>query len=541
MTVAAFSEDSLNNLFISGHFIAAVSFLDGGEPQKAFDLFMQSVKGVSIEPFLEKIIFQDSSDEVVGNEAYAHYYLKVIQLFDQHSYHDCIIRLAKAAVDILEPGNPLLAMFQSIVFTNHLNLEHYTEAYHSLISNAEPARRKDCLRHLVVRLFDKQRLDLLMKFPYLGLQSELENIIESRARSMSIEGNCYYDFLHAFHVSKSNMREAATIMYEQALRFDLECDTLQSVERRYECLLACITALHLVEEKYAWIARPVVNEEELKGGKDDDQMDTDEGALSRKVVVLELADIRKELVLTEAVVTLAKYRRELSSILNTEADELIAVLANSGLYSMAIKLSIEFKRSLESILQSLTFACIRATDDDANETWAWLQENDFANLPHLQSASDMAWRFLESLIEDYEEDGSTTLHRAVANKILNLGEFLPHWLFLSYRKRNASELLRLFVLHGRLTEATDFAKEYIAAMMNTGGEYFGVKNALHATLPALCFPVNTIDMLLYNLKLNETKDKEYGDCLKELTSAVHTYVNTAEQISRNRIEFCARN
>lgn len=192
----------------AGHFIAAVSLLDNGEPYKAFDLFMQCAKGVQQEPFLEKVILQ-SADNLTSSEAVTQYYLRVIQLFEQYSSQDCVIHLAKAAIDELNPSSPQLAMFQSIVFSNHLSLEHYEEAYHSLIANTEPSRRKDCLRQLVVCLFEKKRLDLLMKFPYLGLQEELENIIESRARSMAIEENIYYDFLYAFYISKSTMRKAA--------------------------------------------------------------------------------------------------------------------------------------------------------------------------------------------------------------------------------------------------------------------------------------------------------------------------------------------
>lgn len=498
---------------------------------------MQSIKGALTEPFLERIIL-NSATNVSPNEAITQYYLKVIQLFEQHSVLDCVIRLAKAAIDVLEPDNPQLAMFQSIVFTNHLRLEHYTEAYHSLISNAELSRRKDCLRQLVVCLFEKQRLDLLMKFPYLGLQDELETIIESRARSMSIEGNNYYDFLHAFHVSKSNMRKAAMVMYEQALRCLLECESLAAVERRYECLLTCLTALHLVDKDYAWIARPVINDEATASGdEDDDRMETDEIDAKRQVVVLELKDIRKELVMTEAIITLARHRKELSSILNADVDELVAVLASLGLYTAAVKLAKEHDKNISNVLQSLAFACVRASDENANECWSWLQENDLADLPQKNSATDMAWKLLSHLIQENEEPESTVLHKAVTNKILSLGEFLPHWLFLSYRRLNPSQLLYAYVQHGRLIEATDLAKELIAAMQNTGGEYFGLKNALHATLPALCLPINTIDILLYNLKLNEREDQEFAECFNDLESAVHTYLKSVDQVSKDKIEY----
>lgn len=512
-----------------------MSLLDNGEPYKAFDLFMQCAKGVQQEAFLVKIILQ-SAEDLTPSEAVTQYYLRVIQLFEQYSSQDCVIHLAKAAIDELDPSSPQLAMFQSIVFANHLSLAHYEEAYHSLIANTEPSRRKDCLRQLVVCLFEKQRLDLLIKFPYLGLQEELENIIESRARSMAIEDNIYYDFLYAFYISKSTMRKAASVMYEQALRCQLETKTLPGIEHRYECLLACVTALSLADDDYRWIARPVISEE-IQEEYDENDMETDVVTPKQKVIVCELAEIRKELLLTDAIITLAKHRKELSTIVNATPDDVIAVLSNAGLYTDAIKLAKQFNKSITSILQGLAFACVRANDESSNDAWAWLQENDLADIPQINSSSDMAWQLLHRLIDDNEEEELTTLHKAVANRLLGLGEFLPHWLFLSYRKRNASELLNLYVTHGRLVEATDLAKEYIAAMTNTGGEYFGLKNALHATFPALCFPVNTVDSLLHNLKLNSDEDTEYAECHKELSDVVDNYLSTADRVSVDKIKY----
>lgn len=519
----------------AGHFIAAVSLLDNGEPYKAFDLFMQCAKGVQQEPFLEKVILQ-SAEDLTSSEAVTQYYLRVIQLFEQYSSQDCVIQLAKAAIDELNPSSPQLAMFQSIVFSNHLSLEHYEEAYHSLIANTEPSRRKDCLRQLVVCLFEKKRLDLLMKFPYLGLQEELENIIESRARSMAIEENIYYDFLYAFYISKSTMRKAASVMYEQALRCQLETKTLPGLEHRYECLLACVTALNLADEEYRWIARPVISDE-MQDEHDENDMETDEIASNQKVIVCELAEIRKELLLTDAIITLAKHRKELSTIVNATPDDVIAVLSNAGLYTDAVKLAVVFGKPIENILQGLAFACVRMSDESSNDSWSWLQENDLADIPQKNSPSDMAWKLLQRLIYDNEKNGMTSLHKAVTNKLLALGEFLPHWLFLSYRERNSSELLNLFVSHGRLIEATSLAKEYIAAMTNTGGEYFGLKNAMHAQSPALCLPVNTIDTLLHNLELNSNEDEEYAECHEELSNTVNNYLSTAERISVDKIKY----
>lgn len=93
---------------------------------------------------------------------------------------------------------------------------------------------------------------------------------------------------------------------------------------------------------------------------------------------MEIKDIKKELILTEAILCLAKHRKELSSILNTDADELIAVLSNAGLYTASVKLAIGFNKPITSILESLASACVRATNENSNDVWAWLQENDLA-------------------------------------------------------------------------------------------------------------------------------------------------------------------
>lgn len=118
-----------------------------------------------------------------------------------------------------------------------------------------------------------------------------------------------------------------------------------------------------------------------------------------------------------------------------------------------------------------------------------------------------------------------------------LGEFLPHWLYTAYKLANPSELLHLYVVNGRLFEASALAIEYIWAMIATGGEYFGLRNSLHSNKPALCFPVTAVDVLIYGLELNADHDEEYAECLRDLRDVVKCYVSTANRVSRNKIDY----
>ena len=100
----------------------------------------------------------------------------------------------------------LLLFFQTTLcytlFSHHLKLDHYEKAYDAMVSNPDKSRRKDSLRQFVVTLFERKQFKQLAYFPYIDMFEDLEQIIESRARSVDLSVNNYYDFLYSFHVSK---------------------------------------------------------------------------------------------------------------------------------------------------------------------------------------------------------------------------------------------------------------------------------------------------------------------------------------------------
>ena len=83
-----------------------------------------------------------------------------------------------------------------------MKLDHYEKAYDAMVANPDKSRRKDSLRQFVVTLFERKQFKQLAYFPYIDMFEDLEQIIESRARSVDLSVNNYYDFLYSFHVSK---------------------------------------------------------------------------------------------------------------------------------------------------------------------------------------------------------------------------------------------------------------------------------------------------------------------------------------------------
>ena len=47
----------------------------------------------------------------------------------------------------------------------------------------------------------------LAAYPYIDMFDDLETVIESRARSVDLTVNNYYEFLYSFHIAKENYRK----------------------------------------------------------------------------------------------------------------------------------------------------------------------------------------------------------------------------------------------------------------------------------------------------------------------------------------------
>ncbi|KAH8416814.1 hypothetical protein KR222_005997, partial [Zaprionus bogoriensis] len=554
----------------SRNFMLAVSLLDCGEPDKAIELFEKITEGVLKEPFLFEQVLRNtplytklqgllnSKDVAVTKEdaklAMVHYYLKVIQLFEQHSAIDYIIQLAQMAMSKLRVDDPQLPMFQSIVFNNHLQLQHYEEAYHALVYNADTSRRKDCLRQLVITLFECKRFDLLIQLPYNNLQEEFESIVESRARSLSIDQNQVYNFLYSFHTNKGNMRKAAIVMYEQAMRLQVDSDAPDALQKRCSSLLVCLNCLYLVDKRYRWIAKPSIADDKVDQSNEESAVPGLEGC--HEVVVLEQADIRRELLLAEALRELSHHRKDVAAFELAGAEELAYLLATTGLYTAALKLSSGHKFSVLPIFESLTAACVSATEEKAIDAWSWLQNNDLAgkgetlimlntsinnnnclsDLPHRNNAANMAWSLLQKLVGDNELKDSTLIRKCVVNRILTLNAFVPQWLYNSYKLANSREFLYLFVKHNRLLEAADLACEMIAAMLGAGSEYFDFKYSVNVSNPQMSFPINTIDLLLHGLQVNGKQDIEYEMAHIKLEEEVARYIETVKRTTEDKIK-----
>lgn len=156
--------------------------------------------------------------------------------------------------------------------------------------------------------------------------------------------------------------------------------------------------------------------------------------IKKMVEVLELKDIRNEYYLVDARLKLSKFRSEMHTIAQADAGELIVLLSNVGLYTVALNLCDKFGISKTSVLENLAGQSLRLSEHEDPNAWDWLVLNDVFDIPGYGSnVADIAWRLLEKLTLEHEKEDSSELHKGVAKKILQHEAFLPQWLVASYK------------------------------------------------------------------------------------------------------------
>ncbi|XP_058790727.1 nuclear pore complex protein Nup160 homolog isoform X2 [Phymastichus coffea] len=523
----------------SRKFILAISLLEMGESYKASDNFLRASNGVMTDSYMSNLFQMENFSK---SKTIVKYYLKVIELFEQHNAQDIIIELAITAITVANKDDSNLPTLHSIVFTQHLNLEHHIEAYNCLNINPDGARRIDCLRQLIVVLFNRKKLKDLISFPYIDMYQDLEKIMETRARSIDLMENNYYNFLYSFHINKGNMRKAASVMYEQAMRLSQEPYSWSTISQQVHCLLACINVLRLVHKKFRWIVRPVIDHSSIDDYPNKRKKRNSNGHeilqcnYSKRIEVLELEDIKREYALASSKLKLTKIGLKANNISSAGPSEIAAILSNYGLHVDAVDICRYFKLSIISILENLVSHCTRLDPKDQFKTYSWLDEIPVVGYNLLTSSSmNISWKLLQYFILQYEEIGNSELHKAVTKQLLYHEIFLPEWLYSSYAKKNAPEFLRLLIQMGRLDEAAYFSIKYIQAILGKGKAYFGLESSLSVTTFSTFFPFNYIEILLLELEYASRTENSYIMVREQLKNEYDIYLKSVKHISMNMV------
>ena len=343
-------------------------------------------------------------------------------------------------------------------------------------------------------------------------------------------------------------------MYECAMRISTEMVSMRGLQQQVRCYLACLNALKLVNKDYAWIVKPVLkvstsdsSSNSLPPGVSPKHSHEGHFKVSAEVKprmnVLEIKDIEKEFVLVSARLKLAslssKNKSQVQAVTGPtlSSSDALALLVAANLYVDAVKIATVFKVDLRPVVEGLASRCVylsRSKPSEKDLAWDWLAENNFGECGAATSV-EAAWSLLKKIVQEQESGKSTTsLKKAIAIRLMVLGTALPAWLVNAYKSANPAELLHLYLSHGFIIMASNFAVEFIEAALGNGCEYFGFANALHAQSAPIWLPFNLFDQLMLELKDhidNPVCKKHY----LKINQTLDNYMSTVKRVSKDMI------
>ncbi|KAF7495733.1 Nuclear pore complex protein [Sarcoptes scabiei] len=424
----------------SRYFMRGICYLMTGESQKAINQFKQSVFGINMEPFF-KIFVQkpkisdtlierindddglDSSNKSDNNHLRKNrhkelaikseidlnartlfrYYNKLIQLFNRYSTPDYVIELANCVLmSLKKESDPEYkqhhSAIHSILFTCHLRLGNYVQAYEAMISNEDEDQKHNCLRQFIVNLCESRKFKELVSYPYIGLEDDFVKILQSKAHSSAIkqlvvadnnsmnldaqikkqkehlEVNStspnYYHILYSYFLNTMNYRQAAQAIYDYYRQLSQEYVGNETMLRlQSESLLMARNCLKCLDDsKYSWIVKKSIkktdqntkkNHLKRKHGYFANESDTSIQDYDQENTIIEIVNVDeliREYELIKARLRLLERNSKEFAIAATplSAEETIILCISASLYEQSFKIAELFDLSFEPIFDGMT-------------------------------------------------------------------------------------------------------------------------------------------------------------------------------------------
>jgi len=395
-------------------------------------------------------------------------FLKAITLFEKYSYYEHAVKLGNHALKICTytENKNMTSMFHSNIFLNNLKLKAYRSAYDNILCLEDQDRKLNCLHTFVLTLLENNEKEELLSFNFYGLQSSVEDIVLKKARSLSnVDADPFYMFLCSIHDKYAKYKKLSMTFYELYLR----ADTCVAQEQYLRLSLLYLEILNPNDAWFVTVSLPFLS-------KTDDVHDG----------IIQIEYLKK-------LCWLARARQEIEdSTTNMDVQSVISILLMKHKYKDVMRLSKMWNLSLCQPLRELVKTCLSLIDsEECDKAWIWLADNGVSG-DGIDSGK-IAWHFLETLVNRYEEEGRTLIHYHVADELLRHKSFLPNWIVKTFKERNVGELLQLYLSYGELINCADLILELIEKEISSDD----TESTFGKTIP-----VDIIECVIVNLKHN---------------------------------------
>ncbi|VDD86622.1 unnamed protein product [Enterobius vermicularis] len=377
-------------LFHAFQFFKGIAYSGIGQPEDATRVFFDAYKGIEEgDEALMKAVFPGRS----GSSP--EYFLKVMEVMEGRNCSEEIVTMGRLALQKVGTNDPLITLIYTTLFKHELATSRYSDCVRTLLKNPSNDNRKMCLRELVAKLIDCNKMKELIILDYGIMQDYVVEILEARARSVGVDA--------AASVSSSEAEDKEA--HETALQ-----------------------------------------EKNLKGKS------------VTSVNLLSESDIVKEFVVEDARLALFDEHSKVSGGLETyspptNVSDILNELIEKRLFQRAWFLIRAFEMPPYDVIKALVKECINhyASGVTKDPAWASYITKEIPSASEKDSCAAILRGYIEMAIRTFPNDSRVL--RSACDIFLQHKWPLPCWLSSYYEEHFLADFLNLLLLYGRLEEA----------------------------------------------------------------------------------------
>ncbi|CAA7259487.1 unnamed protein product [Cyclocybe aegerita] len=450
--------------------------------------------------------------------------------FVQHEVH-----FSQLAIQVAPPGVDTAPLWNTVA-KGLTDLALYDDAYASVMATPFEKQKRECASQLAITMCEETAVEKLMTFDFAGIASDIEAALAFKARNADPRATpCYSSILYTWYIRRGDYRNASLTMYQRARKLaDAIKDATSLVslaETRLEALSVAINALHLVDEKTAWILVPVIPDPSRKLQKLSKYIPESKYISSKHdTQIVHLADIEYEAILLRAQIDSIK--REPTLLSSPEfllpPSVIVMRLAHASHYSQAMFIAKSLKIDMTDVFIHLTSQCIRLSRNPGSvlqeDTSGWLLTDNASSWQG--TPSDRGWRYLQESLKRYDgPDNDYQYAKASLETILSAGRssLSPPWLIDVLEKHQPEYLIRVSLRYEIIADAVN----YTYALVLKSDKQLTRETSKNASTSWL--PYGLIDQVLVAADSQMNPPSH----LSELRTAINNRVKRVQKLSQN--------
>ncbi|KAF2833297.1 hypothetical protein CC86DRAFT_338514 [Ophiobolus disseminans] len=270
-----------------------------GENSLAAFCFQKAAFGLALGHFSvedsDTAILVSETERNSFSEGLPSYYGHVIRLLEAAKAYSYVADFARLGLRSMVGGEDqdLKTDLLQRLFTASIHTSRFEEAYSAMARHSDTALKHSSLQTLITSMVSQQQATQLLKFPFVGLSDEVDNILSAQCQKTLnlVSGPPYYQILYSFRISRNNFRGAASILHERLQRLKTTSSKQHDPadESLTQCYLMIINTLSSVCEDDAYI---LADQKSDGGGPPQWGIGQGKKLLKRQIVTLD--SLRKE-------------------------------------------------------------------------------------------------------------------------------------------------------------------------------------------------------------------------------------------------------